>query len=153
LKTKSHVQSFLAAIAPDTASIGRKLSASSPNSKFLANGGPVFRTGCGSSDVLHDLMQLRPIQCVVGHSKGALAISDALHSLEPSRTKGLRIVTLGCPIAEDLPGAEYRQFLGLFDALGALNSWGHRPNTWVPTDHSTNASLPLSMHACDLVNA
>jgi hypothetical protein len=151
LNSKSHVQTLLATVAPRTASIGRQLSDSSPGSRRLANGGPVFRTGCGSSDVLHDLMERRPINCVVGHSKGALAISNALHSLEPSRTAGVKIVTLGCPVAEDAPGARYHQFLGLFDALGALNAWGHMPNAWVVTDHSTNASIPLSMHAEALV--
>ena len=45
----------------------------------------------------------------------------------------------------------YHQYLGLFDALGQLNAWGNLPNSWVPTDHSTNASLPLSMNAEALV--
>lgn len=150
---KSSVQTLLAAFAPKTATIGRHLSASAPGSKTLPNGGPVFRTGCGSSDVLHDLMELRPINCVIGHSKGALAIANALDSLDPSHTEGLRIVTLGCPIAEDLAGAHYHQFLGLFDALGALNAWGHLPDTWIATDHSTNPFLPLSMSAERLVTA
>jgi len=153
LNTKFHVQNLLAAVAPKTAAIGRRLSASAPESRPLANGAPVFRTGCGSSDVLHDLMKRRPIRCVVGHSKGALAISNALESLDPDLTDGLRIVTLGCPIAQDRAGADYHQFLGVFDALGALNAWGHQPETWTPTDHSTNVALPLSMHARDLVAA
>jgi len=151
LDTKSHLQTALALIAPRTAAIGRRLSASAPGSKRLANGGPVFRTGCGSSDVLHDLMELRPIRCLVGHSKGALAIGNAVRSLPGSRTAGLRIITLGCPIAQELAGARYEQFLGWFDALGALNAWGHAPDTWIATDHSTNSSLPLSMHAEALV--
>ena len=147
---KSHVQNMLAVVAPKTAAIGRDLSASAPHAKTL-NGAPVFRTGCGSSDVLHALMEALPFECVVGHSKGALSISNALHALAPDKTKGLQVITLGCPIAEDSPGAHYDQFLGLFDALGALNAWGNRPNAWLPTDHSTNASLPLSMHAQQLV--
>jgi hypothetical protein len=56
-------------------------------------------------------------------------------------------VTLGCPIPEELAGANYHQYLGLFDALGAANSWGSTPDHWTPTDHSTNTSLPLSMDA------
>jgi len=152
LNTKSRLQTALGAFAPKTAAIGRRLSASAPGGRSQANGAPVFRTGCGSSDVLHDLMERRSFSCVVGHSKGALAIANALESLADERTDGLRIVTLGCPISEDLIGARYHQFLGMFDALGALNAWGHRPETWLPTDHSTNAALPLSMHVADLVS-
>lgn len=146
LGTKSHLQDALALMTPSLAQIGRKLSASVPGARHL-NGAPVFRTGCGSSDVLHALMGEIEIACVVGHSKGALAIANALRSLPPAETKGLRIVTLGCPVAEGLAGATYHQFLGLFDALGQANAWGHPPDAWTPTDHSTNTSLLLSMNA------
>src|SRR5471030_2376778 len=64
LDAKSHFQDVLAAMAPRTAAIGRRLSASAPGAKRLANGAPVFRTGSGSSDVLHALMLRRPIQCL-----------------------------------------------------------------------------------------
>jgi len=150
--TKSHLQTLLAAVAPRTAAIGRGLSASAPGNQRLPNGGPVFRTGCGSSDVLHAIMEEHPLKWLVGHSKGALSIANALRTLPSNRTEGLQIVTLGCPIAEDLPGAQYHQFLGSFDALGALNAWGNRPDDWVPADHSTNVALPLSMDARDLVD-
>ena len=60
-------------------------------------------------------------------------------------TERLRVVTLGCPIDEGTPTANYSQFLGLFDGLGLLNSWGNRPETTIPTHHSTNAQFPLSM--------
>jgi hypothetical protein len=150
LGTKSHLQDALALMTPALAKVGRKLSASAPGARHL-NGAPVFRTGCGSSDVLHALMSEIDVACVVGHSKGALVIANALRSLPSERTKGLRIVTLGCPVAEELKGADYHQFLGLFDALGQSNAWGHMPNTWTPTDHSTNTSLALSMSAEELV--
>jgi hypothetical protein len=145
LKVKSHIQATLGAVAPKTASVGRALSNSAPNSPRLSNGAPLFRTGSGSSDVLHALIQERSLKCLVGHSKGALAIHNALGSLDSGKTQGLNIVTLGCPIAEDIHGAIYHQYLGLFDALGQLNAWGNLPDDWVPTDHSTNAALPLSM--------
>lgn len=151
LNVKANVQAALGAVAPKTASVGRALSASAPGSRQLPNGAPVFRTGCGSSDVLHALMQQRMLKCVVGHSKGALAIHNALGSLDADRVKGVQVVTLGCPIAEDVEGATYHQYLGLFDALGQLNAWGHLPETWVPTDHSTNVTLPMSMPAEDLM--
>jgi hypothetical protein len=39
----------------------------------------------------------------------------------------------------------YHQYLGLFDALGQLNAWGHWPDYWPPTWHSTNPVLPPAM--------
>jgi hypothetical protein len=152
LGTKSHVQNMLALVAPQLAWLGRELVASVPDSKRSAvTDAPVFRTGCGSSDVLHALMEKMTITRVVGHSKGALAIANALRSLKPAQVKDLHIVTLGCPIAKEIKGAAYHQYLGLFDALGQANAWGHQPDSWLPTDHSTNAALPFSMNAQDLV--
>jgi hypothetical protein len=147
LGTKTRIQDALALTAPEIAKVGHRLLASLPDGRRPINGAPVFRTGCGSSDVLHALMKRVPVDCVVGHSKGALAIGNALNSLDADEVKGLRVVTLGCPIAETIPGATYHQYLGVFDALGQANAWGHKPNAWVATDHSTNAALPLSMDA------
>jgi hypothetical protein len=152
LHTKAQVQMAVGALAPDLAGMGRRLSDSSPGRIRLPNGAPVFRYGCGSSDVLHDLMERRRITCVVGHSKGALSIYNALASLPTEQTAGLRVVTLGCPVPQDIAGATFHQFLGLFDALGQLNAWGRRPDRWVATDHSTNIYLPLSMCAEALVS-
>jgi hypothetical protein len=151
LGTKSVVQNALANVAPQAATIGRNLAASVPEAKTL-HGAPVFRHGSGSSDVLHALMRDRttPFSTVIGHSKGALAIGNALRTLDAEKTEGLKIVTLGCPIAAELEGATYHQFLGLFDALGQLNMWGHQPSAWIPTWHSTNPVLPPAMEAGEL---
>jgi hypothetical protein len=148
LGTKTMAQNAIANLAPATATIGRKLSGSVPDAKTL-HGAPVFRYGSGSSDVLHALMNGRaePFRLVVGHSKGALQIGNALRSLDRDRTRDLHVLTLGCPIAEDAPGAIYHQYLGLFDALGQLNMWGHWPDHWPPTWHSTNPYLPPAMDA------
>ena len=153
LGTKSLVQNALANVAPATATIGRDLAASLPDAKTL-HGAPVFRHGSGSSDVLHTLMRDRPspFKLLVGHSKGALQIGNALRSLDPDRTRGVRVVTLGCPIAKDAPGAVYHQYLGLFDALGQLNMWGHWPDHWPPTWHTTNPSMPPAMAAGPIAN-
>jgi hypothetical protein len=35
--------------------------------------------------------------------------------------------------------------LHLIEGLGHLNSWGNRPETVIPTHHSTNTGIPLSM--------
>lgn len=39
-----------------------------------------------------------------------------------------RVVTLGCPIATDVNGISYYQHLGLLNALGQRNMWGHWPD-------------------------
>jgi hypothetical protein len=151
LASKSHIQNVLAFLVPELAKLGRALVGSIPDKGPSINGAPVFQTGSGSSDVLHSLMKHMKFKHVIGHSKGALAIANALRSLDGTRTDGLCIVTLGCPVAEEISGAHYFQFLGLFDALGQANAWGHTPDSWVPTDHSTNISLPFSMNAQRLV--
>src|SRR4029077_4452806 len=86
LHAKSLIQNALANATPRTASIGRQLSASTPDAKTL-HGAPVFRHGSGSSDVLHSLLLHReaPFRLLVGHSKGALQIGNAIRSLSPDR--------------------------------------------------------------------
>ena len=153
LGTKSALQTWLADYAPELAWVGRKLVASTPAHGRASTGAPTFLRGCGSSDVLHALMEQIEIDCLVGHSKGALAIGNALEGLAASRTRGLRIVTLGCPIPTTVPGASYHQHLGIFDALGQLNAWGNPPTDWTPTQHTTNRALPLAMDAVALVAA
>ncbi|TGP46505.1 hypothetical protein EN873_39105 [bacterium M00.F.Ca.ET.230.01.1.1] len=148
LHAKSLIQNGLANVAPQTASIGRRLSASTPDAKTV-HGAPVFRRGSGSSDVLHALLTYReaPFKLLVGHSKGALQIGNAIRSLAPERTHALRVVTLGCPIASNVDGVSYYQYLGLYDALGQLNMWGNLPDRWTPTWHSTNPILSPAMAA------
>jgi hypothetical protein len=79
------------------------------------------------------------------HSKGAWVIKNAIESLPRKTTQRLHVVTFGCRIAEDTPTTRYSQFLGLIDGLGLLNSWGNPSQTLIPTHHSTNTSIPLSM--------
>ncbi|QGP78517.1 hypothetical protein [Sphingobium sp. CAP-1] len=154
LQTKSLVQNNLANVAPNTARIGRELAASTPDAKTL-HGGPVFRHGSGSSDVLHAIMRYRdlPLKTLIGHSKGALQIGNAIQSLPRERVEGLTVVTLGCPIAENVTGVAFHQYLGLFDALGQLNMWGNQPDEWVSSWHTTNPMLPPAMHAGPLTQA
>jgi hypothetical protein len=70
LHAKSLIQNSLANVAPQTASIGRQLSASAPNAKTV-HGAPVFRHGSGSSDVLHALLTYReaPFKLLVGRRR------------------------------------------------------------------------------------
>lgn len=154
LRSKTLIQTGLATIAPETARIGRKLAASTPQEPTGPGGAPVFRHGSGSSDVLHALLEHRdaPFRLLVGHSKGALQINNAIQSQHPDKIQGLRVVTLACPIEDNLQGVEYHQYLGLFDALGQLNAWGHWPDHWSPTWHSTNPFLPLTMAAGEMTS-
>src|SRR5262249_47537872 len=110
LGSKTLIQSGLAASAPGTARIGRGLAASIPLEPIAPGGAPIFRHGSGSSDVLHALLEQRttPFRLLVGHSKGALQINNAIQALPPERTHGLRVVTLGCPIGENVTGVDYQ---------------------------------------------
>jgi hypothetical protein len=152
LKSKETVQTALAEAAPGVASIGRHLSATAPGAAAI-NGAPVFRFGSGSSDVLHALIEHRdgPFRMLVGHSKGALQIGNAMHALAEVKMRGLTVVTLGCPIAEDVAGVVYRQYLGALDELGQLNAWGHQPEHWQWSWHTTNPWLPPAMDVADAV--
>ena len=99
-----------------------------------------------SSCVLHAILKEMPnVRRVLGHSKGAMAIKNAIHALPLETTRRLHVVTFGCSIAEDTPTAGYSQFLGVIDGVGLLNSWGHPSKTLINTHHSTNSSIPLSM--------
>ena len=154
LSSKTLIQTGLATVAPKTARIGRELAESTPGEPTARAGVPTFRYGSGSSDALHALLEHRvtPFRLLVGHSKGALQINNALQSLPVERTQGLRVVTLGCPIGENVAGVVYHQYLGLFDALGQLNAWGHWPEYWPPTWHSTNPVLPPAMAAGEMTS-
>jgi hypothetical protein len=139
-------QRALARTAPITARIGHRLLASIPGRAVADDAGPVFQTGSGASDVLHALLEQVPtLTTLIGHSKGALAIGNALRSLDPAITRRLSVATFGCPIDESIPVARYQQFLGDLDALGALNAWGHAAEHRPITTHSTNTAIPLSM--------
>ena len=104
-------------------------------------------TNCAqSSTVLHAILKDVPtINRVFGHSKGAVAINNALQSLPRDTTRRLHVVTFGWAMPEDIPTASYSQFLGRIDWLGRAHSWGHPSPTLIPTHHGTNTSIPLSM--------
>jgi len=143
LRTKSVVQDFLAVVAPQVAGIGRSLPQTIPGHEAA----PVFEHGSGSSDVLHALLSDTriPLKTLIGHSKGALVIKNAIRSLDDFATRKPTVVTLGCPIDEEIQGVRYRQYLGLFDLLGQLNAWGNWPDDWPPSTHTTNPYLPLAL--------
>jgi hypothetical protein len=148
-------EEVLARTMPLAARSHRHLIMTTPGDAEANTDAPVFWRGSGSflptscnqsANVLRAILKDVPnIDRVFGHSKGVLAIKNGLQSLPRETTQRLHIVTFGCSIAEDTPTAGYSQFLGLFDGLGLLSSWGSPSHTLIPAHHSTSTSIPLSM--------
>jgi len=152
---QSVTQEFLANFAPTLAMMGKDLARSTPGRVTASTGAPVFRHGSAASDDVHAILRnVRGIARVVGHSKGALAIENALRSLPSDRTKEISVHTFGCVISEAVPCKQYSQYLGLIDALGFWNSPNNFPEHRPLADHSTNSLFPLSLQVTSsLANA
>ena len=149
---QSMTQSFLAAFAPTLAMMGKELALSTRGREMAPTGAPVFRHGSAGSDDIHAILQSVPgVSHLVGHSKGALAIENALRSIEPQRAKDISVITFGCVIGEETQ-ARYTQYLGAIDPLGALNSAGHTPEFRPFAHHSTNTFIPFSMPVASVLN-
>lgn len=137
---------LVAIASPLVACLGKNLVQTLPDAHRDGFGAETFLTGNPASEVLHALLNHAPqISVLFGHSKGALVIENALRALDPSVSSRLWVTTFGCPISETAPVNGYIQFLGNFDGLGLLNSWGRVPEVWIPTYHSTNTAIPYSM--------
>ena len=148
---QSATQDFLATFTPTLAMMGKELARSTPGRIPAETGAPVFRHGSAASDDVHAILKAVPrIRRLVGHSKGALAIENALRSLKSPRA-GISIDTLGCVIEEEFDEVRYQQFLGWLDALGSLNSWNRIPEHRPFAHHSTNSAIPLSMQVASSV--
>ena len=141
------VQDTIAAVAPSIAQVGHELLKTVPGSTISpATGTPVFQRGGEASDILHSILRnSREIANVFSHSKGALAVADAIRDLPDEMTARLSVVTFGCSIAEDIDNVRYTQYLGVFDWLGAFNSWFNQPSRWILAEHTTNTMHPLSI--------
>ena len=147
---QSATQKMLAKFSPSLAMMGKQLALSTPGRQMSATGVPVFLHGSAASDDVHAILQAAPgILRVIGHSKGALAIENALRSLKPERTKDIYVRTLGCVISEAVPCRDYVQYLGWIDFIGIINSGNNPPEHRPLAHHSTNALIPLSMAAGD----
>jgi hypothetical protein len=143
---QSATQEFLANFAPTLAMMGKDLARSTPGRETASTGAPVFRHGSAASDDVHAILRNVPrITRVVGHSKGALAIENALRSLPSYRTKEITVHTFGCVISEEVSCERYSQYLGLIDALGIWNSRNNLPEHRPLADHSTNSLIPFSL--------
>ena len=149
---QSATQQALASFAPSLAMMGKELALSTPGRVLAETGAPVFRHGSAASDDVHAILEAVPaITRLVGHSKGALAIENALRSLSAPRAEGISVFTLGCVIEEEFSDNRYQQTLGWLDALGSLNSWNRTPEHRAFTHHSTNSAIPLSMQVASCV--
>ena len=147
---QSATQEMLANFSPSLAMMGKELALRTPSRQMSATGAPIFRYGSAASDDVHAILQAVPgILRVVGHSKGALAIENALRSLDPERTKDISVRTLGCVISEAVPCRDYVQYLGRIDFIGIINSWTNPPEHRPFAHHSTNTLIALSMAAAD----
>jgi hypothetical protein len=147
---QSATQELLANFAPTLAMMGKDLARSTPGRETAPTGAPVFRHGSAASDDVHAILRnVSGITRVIGHSKGALAIENALRSLTPNRTTEITVHTFGCVISEETSCKRYSQYLGLIDALGMLNSGDNLPEHRPFADHSTNSLIPLSLQVTD----
>jgi hypothetical protein len=146
-------QNFLALVAPSLAIIGKDLARTTPGRPTAPTGAPVFLHGSAASDDVHAILQAVPgITRVVGHSKGALAIENALRDLPDARVAAISVLTFGCVISETRH-QNYEQYLGAIDGLGLLNSEGHVPEHRPFSHHSTNTYIPFSMAIAESVRA
>ncbi len=158
---QSAAQAMLASLAPWLAAIGKELALSTRGRPRAPTGAPVFREGSAASDDVHAILLRVPgITRLVGHSKGALAIENALRSLPPEHHhRDIDVFTFGCTIVEQFERGRYFQSLGVFDGLGLWNSpayplrhpGSHVPESWRGTVHSTNSTHPLSMHVGEIL--
>ena len=146
-------QNFLAHAAPSLAIISKDLARTTPGRPKASTGAPVFLHGSAASDDVHAILAAVPaITRVVGHSKGALAIENALRDLDGARVAEISVLTFGCVISETRH-KNYAQYLGVIDGLGILNSEGHSPEYRPFAHHSTNTYIPFSMTVAKSVRA
>jgi hypothetical protein len=111
-------QNFLASTTPSLAVMGKGLALSTPGRKKAATRAPLFLHGSAASDDVHAILEAVPgMTRGVGHSKGALAIENALRDLPKARVTEISVLTFGCVISEDLGHRHYAQYLGWIDGL------------------------------------
>ena len=95
-----------------------------------------------------------PLAIVVGHSKGNLSLATALDNLTPEqrRTLGprLKVATLGALVQLPGPLAAARQFMGVLDGFGLVNSTLPQAAVYVPwATHTLNTHLPFHLAVRD----
>jgi hypothetical protein len=112
--------------------------------------------GLPETDCL-DLLLSRPdtpLAIMVGHSKGNLSIATALDNLTQEQWQKvaphLKVTTLGALVELPASLAGVRQFMGMLDAFGLMNSTLPQAAVLVPwATHTLNTRLPFHLAARD----
>jgi len=124
------------------------------------NGDPrrlvAYVRGLPETDCLNQLLLL-PDSCIrkmIGHSKGNLSIATALDNLTAEDWRKLcprlTVTTLGALVQLPSVLAETRQFMGVLDGFGLLNSTLPQMALFVPwATHTLNTRLPFHLDARD----
>jgi len=122
------------------------------------NGDPrrlvAYVRGLPETDCLNRLLSL-PDSCIrkmIGHSKGNLSIATALDNLTAEDWQKLcprlTVTTLGALVQLPSLLAETRQFMGMLDGFGLLNSTLPQMALFVPwATHTLNTRLPFHLAA------
>ena len=146
---RQFVDLFLAPLTP----LLRKISADTqPNADPLRL--PSYVHGLPEIDTF-DQVLAQPdsrVALAVGHSKGNLSIAAALSNLSPEQARvrcpRMSVVTFGALVQLPPSLAIERQFLGVLDGFGWLNSI--LPQVWIPVPwamHTLNTALPFHVAA------
>ncbi len=98
------------------------------------------------------------LDTLVGHSKGNLGIAAALDNLPSARSRALcpklSVVTLGALVQLPATLRDARQFIGMLDGFGLINSILPQVSTVVPwATHSLNTRWPFHLAAMQTLAA
>ncbi|MGZ8202071.1 MAG: hypothetical protein ACXWUB_02380 [Burkholderiales bacterium] len=98
------------------------------------------------------------VATIVGHSKGNLGIAAALDNLPSARSRmvcpKLSVVTLGALVQLPATLRDARQFIGMLDGFGLLNSILPQMSTVVPwATHTLNTRWPFHLAAAQTLAA
>jgi hypothetical protein len=126
------------------------------------NGDPrrlvAYVRGLPETDCLNRLLSLpqSPVAIMVGHSKGNLSIATALDNLTQEQWETLfprlTVATLGALVQLPASLAGARQFMGMLDNFGLMNSTLPQAAMFVPwATHTLNTRLPFHLAARDSI--
>ncbi len=126
------------------------------------NGDPrrlvAYVRGLPETDCLNRLLSLpeSSVAIMVGHSKGNLSIATALDNLTQEQVEALcprlRVATLSALVQLPASLAAARQFMGILDNFGLMNSTLPQVAMFVPwATHTLNTRLPFHLAARDSI--
>jgi hypothetical protein len=153
LRSSNHMRQLIDTwLAPLTPLLRRVSADTQPNGdprRLVA-----YVRGLPETDCLDRLLSLpdSPVTIMVGHSKGNLSIATALDNLteEQWQTLGprLTVATLGALVQLPASLAAARQFMGMLDSFGLMNSTLPQAAVFVPwAMHTLNTRLPFHLAA------